>query len=93
MATSAKLSEQSFPLQLAPELLEGALYAVTLVELNVCHDVLREDEAPAMREPSRGEAWWREEAATNRKGADVNASPCLITLRTDHVALRMCDGT
>jgi hypothetical protein len=75
MATSAKLSEQSFPLQLAPELLEGALYAVTLVELNVCHGVLREDEAPAMREPSRGEAWWREGAATIEKGLTSTPAP------------------
>jgi hypothetical protein len=53
---AAELREQSFPLQLAAELLEGALYAVTLVELNVCHGVLRVDDATGMGKPSRRKA-------------------------------------
>lgn len=40
----AELREQSFPLQLAPELLEGALHAVTFLELDVRHGDLPGDE-------------------------------------------------
>jgi hypothetical protein len=38
MPAPAELREESFPLQLAPELLEGALDTVALLELDVCHE-------------------------------------------------------
>lgn len=45
MSATAELREESFPLQLAPELLEGALHTVALMELDVCHGTSEESAA------------------------------------------------
>ena len=60
MPPAAELREKPFPLELAPELLEGALDAVTLSELNLCHGIPPEKDAA---DPPDGEP-----AASDRDG-------------------------
>jgi hypothetical protein len=58
--TAAELREEPFPLQLAPELLQGALHAVALTELDLCHCIPPEKDAA---DPPDGEP-----AASDRDG-------------------------
>jgi hypothetical protein len=77
MSAAPELHEESFPLQLASELLERTLDAVALGKLDFRH-------GGAPREGLRRGARRSEchDIATIQKWAGANASPCLITLWT-----------